>query len=134
MMRLTLSGKALVVTMILQLLFGGYLAARDYFTYADAGSALTVLFIYGVLGVFSAMFLFGKWPGLAGVLSLSIILIIFHTIFTILSFGPVDAGAHAPLANWWTTLLRYPFFVLTFVFSIKVYRERRASLRIQPGK
>jgi hypothetical protein len=132
MVKLTSSGKALVVTMLFQLLFGGYLIAKDFYAYDDTGSALTVLVIYVLLGVFTAMFLFGKQRGLAGVLWLSTILIIFHTVFVIItSFGQVDAGLHDPLANWWSTLLRYPFFVLTLIFSIRIYRERRKSLRSQ---
>jgi hypothetical protein len=131
MVKLTSSGKALVVTMLLQLLFGGYLVAKDFYAYDDTGSALTVLVIYVLLGVFTAMFLSGKRFGLAGILGLSTILIIFHTVFIILSIGPMDAGLHDPMANWWSTLLRYPFFLLTLIFSIRIYRERRDSLRSQ---
>jgi hypothetical protein len=131
MIKLTSSGKSLVVTMLFQLLFGGYLIAKDFYAYDDTGSALTVLVIYGLLGVFTAMFLFGKRLGLAGILWLSTILITFHTVFIILSCGPVDAGLHDPMANWWSTLLRHPFFLLTLIFSIRIYRERRESLRSQ---
>jgi hypothetical protein len=134
MVKLTSSGKALVVTMLFQLLFGGYLIAKDFYAYDDTASALTVLAIYVLLGVFTTMFLFRKQFGLAGILWLSTILIIFHTVFVILSIGPVDAGVHDPMANWWSTLLRYPFFVLTLIFSIRIYRERRESLRSQQGK
>jgi hypothetical protein len=132
MLKLTSSGKALVVTMLFQLLFGGYLIAKDFYVYDDIASALTVLVIYVLLGVFTTMFLFGKRLGLAGILWLSTILIMFHTIFVIsTSFGPVDAGLHDPMVNWCSTLARYPFFVLTLIFSIRVYRERRESLRSQ---
>jgi hypothetical protein len=131
---LTLSGKALVVTMLFQSLFGGYLTAQDYYAYNDTGSALTVLGIYGLLVVFTALFLSGKRLGLAGILWLSAILIIFHTVFSVISFGAVDAGLHDPSANWWATLLRYPFFLLTLIFSIRIYRERRESLRSRQGK
>jgi len=130
-MGLTGSGKALVVTMLFQLLFGGYLTAQDYYAYNDTGSALTVLGICGLLGGFTAMFLFGKRLGLAGILWLSTILIIFHTVFIVLSFGPVDAGVHDPTANLWATLLRYPFFLLTLISCIRIYRERRPYLEIQ---
>jgi hypothetical protein len=129
MMKLTSSGKALVVTMLFQLLFGGYLISKDFYAYNDTASALTVLGIYVLLGVFTALFLFGKRHGLNGILWLSTILIVFHTIFIIISLGPVNAGLHDPMANWWSTLLRYPFFLLTLIFSIRVYRERRQYLR-----
>jgi hypothetical protein len=132
MVKITSSGKALVVTMLFQLLFGEYLIAKDYYAYDDTGSALTVLVIYGLLGIFTALFLFGKQPGLAGVLWLSTLLILFHTVFIIItSFSPVNAGLHDPMANWWSTLLRYPFFLLTLIFSIRIYRERRESIRSQ---
>ena len=131
-MGLTRSGKALVVTMLFQLLFGGYLIAKDYYAYNDTGSALTVLVIYVLLGVFTSMLLFGKWLGLAGILWLSTIFIIFQTVFVIItSFGQVDAGLHDPSANLWVILLRYPFFLLTLIFSIRIYRERREYLKSQ---
>jgi hypothetical protein len=130
-MKLTSSGKALVVTMLFQLLFGGYLAAKDFYAYEDATSTLTVLIIYLLLGVFTAMFLFGKRLGLVGILWQSTILIIFHSVFIFISAGPLDAGVHDPLANWWATLLRYPFFLLTLIFYIKVSRESRQNLRTQ---
>jgi hypothetical protein len=128
-MKLTGSGKALVVTMLFQLLFGGYLAAKDFYAYNDATSTLTVLFIYLLLGVFTALFLFGKRLGLVGILWQSTILIIFHSVFIFISAGPLDAGAHDPWTNWWATLLRYPFFLLTLIFYIKVSRESRVYLK-----
>jgi hypothetical protein len=131
MVNLTSSGKTLIVIMLFQSLFGGFLIAQDYHAYDDAGSALTVLAIYGLLGVLTAMFLFGNRLGLAGILWLSTILIMFHTVFILISLGPVDAGVHDPLANWWATLLRYPFFLLTLIFSFRIYRERHEYLRSQ---
>jgi hypothetical protein len=131
MVKLTSSGKALVVTMLFNLLFGVYLAGKDQYDYNDTESALTVLLIYIMLGIFTALFLFGKRIGLTGILGLSTILIIFHTVFIIISFGQVDGGVHDPLANWWATLLRYPFFLLTLIFSSRIYRERRGYLKSQ---
>lgn len=132
-MKLTGSGKALVVTMLFQSIFGGYLAGKDLYDYNDPGSALTVLAIYILLGVFTAWFLFGKRVGFSGILGLSTILIIFHTVFIFITFfGQVDAGLHDPLKNWWATLLRYPFFLLTLIFSLRIRRERREYLRSQP--
>lgn len=131
-MGLTRSGKALIVTMLFQLIFGGYLAGKDLYDYSDTGSGLTVLVIYILLGVFTAMFLSGKRIGLQGILGLSAVLIIFHTVFIIItSFGEVDAGLHDQLSNWWAALLRYPFFLLTLIFSIRICRERREYLRSQ---
>lgn len=129
-MVLTASGKALVAILFCRLLFGGYLAGKDQYGYNDAGSAMTVLVIYVLLGVFAAMFLFGKRYGLTGIISLSVILIVFHSIFTILALTQItDAGMHGPLENLWATVLRYAFFILTLILSIRVYRENRANIR-----
>jgi len=123
---LTASGKALVVIQLFRLLFGGYLAGTDQYRYNDTESALTVLGIYLLLTVFTALFLFGKKPGLIGIMGLSIILIIFHTVFTILAAsGTIEAGLHDPLDNWWATLLRYVFFLFTIIFSVRVQRETK---------
>ena len=131
-MKLTGNAKALVVIVLFQLIFGGCLAAKDQFVYSDSVSAVTVLVIYVLIGVFAAMFLSGNRMGLIGMLGVSSLLVISHTAFIfITSFGQVDAGLHDPLANWWATMLRYPFFLLTLIFSIKIYRERRAYLRSQ---
>ncbi|MDD5190282.1 MAG: hypothetical protein PHE50_04485 [Dehalococcoidales bacterium] len=126
MVKLTSSGKALVVTMLFQMLFGGYLIAKDFYAYDDIGSALTVLGVYVLLGVFTGMFLFGKQLGLAGILWLSTILIVFQTLFIIItSLRQLDAGFHDPSANLWIILLRYLFLLLTLIFFIKISRERR---------
>jgi len=121
------SGKALIVTLIFRLLFGGYLVIQDYYVYNDAGSALTVLGIYVVLGIFTALFIFGKRAGLHGVIWLSTALIIFHTVFIVVSFGQADAGLHSPTSNLWAAILRYPFYLLTLIFTLKVFRERSRS-------
>jgi hypothetical protein len=130
-MGLNRSGKALIATVLFRLLFGGYLVAQDYYAYDDTGSALTVLGIYLLLGVFTTMFLFENRFGLAGILWLSLFLIVLHTAFIIFSLGQIDGGAHAPANNWWATWLRYPLFLLTLIFVIKVYREKGLSVGIR---
>jgi hypothetical protein len=60
MVGLTGSGKALVVTLLFRLLFGGYLVGMDQYRFNDIESALTVLLIYVLLGIFAALFLLGK--------------------------------------------------------------------------
>ena len=130
MVGLTGSGKALVVTLLFRLLFGGYLIGTDQYCYNDIGSALTVLLIYVLLGSFAALFLFGKRYGLIGVMGLSVIIIILHSIYIIVTLGQTtDAGVHDPLDNLWATLLRYPFFLLTLIFSIRVYGETYSQVR-----
>ena len=124
--RLTRSGRALLITQVIRLLFGGYLAIQDQYLYHDTESAVTVLMIYILLGIFTAMFLFQKRGGLLGILGLSIILILFNTVFTLLALGgTIAAGMHDPLDNWWATVLRYVFFGFTLVFAIRVQRDTR---------
>jgi len=123
-MELTGSGTALVVTLLFRLLFGGYLVGMDQYRFNDIESALTVLLIYVLLGIFAALFLLGKRYGLIGVMGLEVIFIILNSIFIIVTLGQTtDAGLHDPLANWWATLLRYLFSLLTLIFSIRVYRK-----------
>ena len=123
-MELTWNGKALVVTLLFRLLFGGYVVGMDQYLFNDVESALTVLLIYGLIGIFVTLFLLGKKVGLKGVIVLEAIFIAMQSIFTIAALGQVaDAGLHDPLANWWATLLMYLFSLLTLTFSIRIYRE-----------
>ena len=123
-MELTGSGKALVVTLFFRLLFGGYLIGMDQYLFNDVESALTVLLIYGLIGIFAALFLLGKRYGLKGIIGLEIIFLIMQSIFFIATLGQIaDAGLHDPLVNWWATLLMYLFSFLTLIFSIRACRE-----------
>ena len=125
-MGLTSSGKTLVLIQLFRLLFGGYLVGTDQYRYNDNESALTVFGIYLLLGIFTSLFLFGRRSGLIGIAWLSVILIIFHTVFTVLAAGgTIEAGLHDPLDNWWATLLRYIFFLLTIIYVVRVRRENR---------
>ena len=127
-MGLTSSGKALIVIQLFRLLFGGYLVGTDQYRYNDTESALTVLGIYLLLGIFTTLFLFGRRSGLIGIIWLSVILIMFHTVFTVLAAsGTIEAGLHDPLVNWWATLLRYIFFLLTIIYAVKTRRENRGK-------
>ena len=123
--RLTWSGKALVVTLFFRLLFGGYLMGMDQYRYNDIESALSVLLIYGLSGVFVALFLYGKRYGLIGAMLLSVLPIIAQSAYIIWFLGltTIDPILHNPVENWWDTLLTYLFCVLTLVFSIRAYRE-----------
>ena len=60
---LTKSGKALVVTLLFRLLFGGYLIGMDQYRFNDVESALTVLLIYGLIGLFATLFILGSRYG-----------------------------------------------------------------------
>ena len=123
--QLTWSGKALIVTLFFRLLFGGYLAGMDQYRYNDIESALSVLFLYGLSGIFAALFLLGKRYGLIGVMGLSVLTIIAQSIYIIWFLGltTIDASIHNPVENWWAVLLTYLFSLLPLIFSIRVYRE-----------
>jgi hypothetical protein len=124
MMDLTRNGKVLVVTLLFRLLFGGYIIGMDQYYFNDIESAWTVLVIYALIGIFTTMFLFGKKIGLLCVIGLEGIFIVLNSVFLILTLSQItEAGIHDPLANWWATLLRYLFSIMTLVFSIRFYRE-----------
>ena len=122
---LTTNGKTLIIIVFFRLLFGGYLIGTDQFRYDDTSSALTVFAIYALLGFFAALFLFGKRIGLTGILVLSTILIIFHTVFIFVALAQTDVGAHNPSENILSTVLRYPFYLLTLYFCVRIYRENK---------
>ena len=128
MVELTRSGKALVVTLLFRLLFGGYLIGMDQYRFNDVESALTVLLIYGLIGFFATLFILGTRYGLLGLIGLDAIFIVLQSVFTILTLSQiVDPGLHDPLVNWWAMLLMYLFSLLTIIFSIRAYRETNLS-------
>lgn len=123
-MELKWSGRALVVTLLFRLLFGGYLAGMDQYGFNDVESALTVLAIYGLIGVFAALSLLGKSYALKGMIGLEVLFIVAQSVFTLASFSRVvEPGLHDPSVNWWATLLMYLFSILTIIFSVGAYRE-----------
>jgi hypothetical protein len=128
MVELAWSGKVLVVTLLFRLLFGGYLIGMDQYRFNDVESALTVLLIYGLIGIFATMFILGTRYGLLGLIGLDAIFIISQSVFTILTLCKlVDPGLHNPLVNWWATLLMCLFSVMTIIFSLKADRETNLS-------
>ena len=125
-MILTDNGKALVITLLFRLIFGGYIIAMDQYQFNDLDSALTVLLIYVLMGVFASLYISGKRMGLKGLIGLEVIFLSLNTIFTVMSLRQItDAGLHSPLNNWWQTVLRYLFSLLTLLLSIRVYREEK---------
>jgi hypothetical protein len=120
------SGKALVITLLFRLLFGGYLMGMDQYRFNDIESALTVFLIYGLIGIFTSLFLSGKRYGLKGIIGLDVIFIILQSVFIIVTLGQVtEAGLHDPLNNFWATILLILFTVFTLIFAIRVYRETK---------
>ena len=125
-MILTDNGRALVITLLFRLIFGGYIIAMDQYQFNDLDSALTVLLIYVLMGVFASLYISGKRMGLKGLIGLEVIFLSLNTIFTVMSLGQItDAGLHSPLNNWWQTVLRYLFSLLTLLLSVRVYREEK---------
>jgi hypothetical protein len=121
---LTDKGRALVITLLFRLIFGGYIVAMDQYRFNDLTSALTVLLIYVLMGIFASLYLSGKRVGLKGLIGLEAIFLLLNTAFTLMSLGQmIDTGLHSPLNNWWQTLLRCFFSLLTLVLSIRLYRE-----------
>jgi len=122
---LTRSGIALVVTLFFCLLFGGFLIGKDLYDFNDFDSAMTVLVIYSLMGIFAAQFLLGKRYGLVGLIAISGFLFVAQIIYVIafLAQTTIDPSWHDPVANWFVTLLDFIFTLLTLVFSIKAYRE-----------
>ena len=120
---LTSSGIALVVTQLFRMIFGGYLIGLDQFHYNDVESALSVLVIYVIIGIFTALFLMGKRKsGLVGLIALSAFLIVMQSIYIVMFFSQttIDPSWHDPVANWWASVLYYVFSTLTIVYAIKI--------------
>ena len=128
-MELTWSGKALIITLLFRLLFGGYLMGMDQYSFNDVDSALTVLVIYGLIGIFATLFLLGRRIGLICIVGLDAVFIVLQSVFTIASLSQItDSGLHDPVANWWGTLLMFMFSILTPVFAFKTYKETKTSI------
>jgi hypothetical protein len=128
---LTISGIALVVTQLLRMLFGGYLAGLDQFYYNDLESAWTVFVIYVIVAIFTTLFLLGrKKPGLIGLIALSIILLIMESLYIIIYVSaPIpDPTWHDPFASWWSLVSNYAFPLLTLLLAIIVFREKPTQL------
>ena len=123
---LTISGIALVVVQLFRLLFGGYLIGYDLYHYIDLESALSVLLIYVIISVLTALFLIGKKKaGLVGLIVLSVLLLLMETVYMIVYFAaPIpDQSWHDPTAVLWATGANYLFPLLTLFLAIKVYGE-----------
>ena len=133
-MELTRNGKAVVVTSLFRMIFGGYLIGNDLYRFNDANSALEVLLIYGVIGLFASLFIVSKRHGRFGLLGLigwDALFIGAQFVFTFLSITKLtDPGLHDPLTNWWSLLLMFSFSLVTLIFSLRAYREINLSTRV----
>ena len=128
-MELTSNGKVVVVTSLFRMIFGGYLIGNDLYRFNDANSALQVLLIYGVIGLFASLFIVGKRYGRYGLLGLigwDVLFIAAQFVFSFLSVSKlVDPGLHDPVTNWWSLMLTFSFALVTLIFSLSAYRETR---------
>ena len=130
-MELTTNGKVVVVTSLFRMIFGGYLIGNDLYRFNDANSALEVLLIYCVIGLFASLFIVSKRHGRFGLLGLigwDVLFIGAQFVFTFLSVSKLlDPGLHDPLTNWWSLLLMFSFSLVTLIFSLRAYRESNLS-------
>ena len=133
-MELTKNSKAVVVTSLFRMIFGGYLIGYDLYRLNDANSASEVLLIYGVIGLFTTLFIVSKRHGrfsLLGLIGWDVLFIGAQFIFTILSVTKlIDPGLHDPVANWLNLVLMFSFSLVTLIFSIRAYREINLSTRV----
>jgi hypothetical protein len=123
---LSTSAVVLVIIQLFRLLFGGYLIGLDQFHYNDTESAISVLIIYAIVGILTALFLMGKRRiGLLGLVVLSIILLIMESVYTIVyvSQATPDPSWHSPFAIWWATVSNFLFPLLTLALAFKVHKE-----------
>lgn len=128
-MKITSSGKALVITLLFRMIFGGYLMGKDQFLFNDSGSALQVLIIYGLIGILATLFLLGKRYGLLVLIYFDAIFLVSQLVFTILALtGTIDPGPHGPVDNWWGAILMLLFSLLTIIFAVKAYKEISSSI------
>lgn len=126
MQELSTCAVALIILQLFRLLFGGYLIGLDQFHYNDFESAVSVLMIYGIIGILTALFLIGRLKiGLLGLIALSIILLIMQSVYitVYISQTTPDPSWHSPFAFWWATLSNFLFPLLTLGLAIKVYKE-----------
>ncbi len=130
-MELTWNGKLIVVTSLFRMIFGGYLIGNDLYRFNDANSAMEVLLIYGVIGLFTTLFIVSKRHGRFGLLGLigwDILFIGAQLVFTFLSVTKLtDPGLHDPIANWLSLVLMFSFSLVTLIFSLRANRETNLS-------
>ena len=123
--RLSRNGIVLFAILMFALLLGGYFIGTDIYHYNDPESAMSVLAIHSLMGIFGTLYLLGKRYGLVGLMALSGILVIAQIGYVIVSITQASTppGWHDPSENWITTFLYILFSLLVLGFSFKVYRE-----------
>lgn len=123
-MILTNNSKSLIILLFFRLLFGGYIVGMDQYRLNDFDSAITVLMIYLLMGIFSSLYLSGRRFGLKALIGLEAVFLCLNIVFTAISLSqPADVSLHSPMNNLSQTILRYTFSFLTLLFAIRTYRE-----------
>ena len=126
MKQISVAGKALIAVLLFRLMFGGYIAGMDQYSFNDTTSALTVLFIYGLLGVFVVVFLLGSRAGLLGIIGLDTVFLVLQIAFMAISLGQIaDAGPHSPNNNVEATILMITFSILTLALAVRTCKETK---------
>lgn len=97
----------------------------DLYYYNDPESAISVLALYGLMGIFGVLFLSGRRYGLLGLMILSGFLLIAELVYVAMFLTQTSNGSgwHDPSANCVTTIADSLFSLLILVFSFKVYKE-----------
>lgn len=76
------------------MLFGGYIAGIDQYSFGDTTSALTALFIYRLLGVFAVVFLVGIRVGLLGIIGLDSVFLVLQAAFMAVTLVKLPTQGH----------------------------------------
>ncbi|PKN98911.1 MAG: hypothetical protein CVU42_10380 [Chloroflexi bacterium HGW-Chloroflexi-4] len=127
-MELPKAGKIVIVTSLFRLLFGGYLVGNDLYRFDDGNSALQVLFIYTLIGLFATMFISGKKIVLFCLIGLDSLFIIAQLTFILLSLSKlIDPGLHDPLSNWWSMSIMIVFNSCSLIYSLKTLKEYKVA-------
>ncbi len=106
--------------MVFRLLFGRYIAGMDPVQFRRKTSALTALFIHGLLGAFVAVFLLETRVGLFGIIGLDSVFLVLQVAFMALTLSQIaDAGPHSPAINVEATILRVTFSILMLALAVK---------------
>ncbi len=96
----------------------------DQYLFNDTDSALTVIGIYGLTGLFFSLYLFGKRLGLKALMGLEAIMLGMNLLYTVGSVTQMfDPGLHDPLSSTWLTLTQILFSALTLFLTIKVSND-----------
>ena len=107
----------LLVTMLFYLLFAGFIVAVDLYYYNDPDSAVSVLMIYGLMGILTSIYIAGKRYGLIGLIIISAVLLVSQVgyIIAYVTAPVIDPSAHSPFANLFESSENLYLAVIVFI-------------------